>query len=308
MCKISVVMAVYNAEQFLQEAVESILNQTFKEFEFIIINDGSTDNSLNIIKSYNDQRIILVNQANQGLSKSLNNGVAIAKSELIVRMDADDISDVNRLKMQYHYMENIPNCVILGTNASVIDLNGSFLYSSNLPLEDEKIRERLPESSFFHSSTIFRKDCFLKVGGYPEDIFHYFEDKVLWNKMAPFGELKNLSEPLIKYRLVPGSISNLPHKKIAELKKIANTIIQNNYVFNYTSVQKINEITSISRRKKSANYYLRIGTIYLKSEKRLIATISLIKSLFYYPFNLNTLIKLVACFFPYPIIKKIGNR
>lgn len=306
--KISVVMAVYNAEKYLKEAIESILNQIFTDFEFIIINDGSTDKSLEIIKSYIDNRIIIINQDNQGLSKSLNNGIEIAKSELIARMDADDISDVKRLEMQYDFLTTNIDCVVLGTNATVIDLNGSFLYQSNLPIDNESIRNRLPAPSFFHSSTVFRKSCFYKAEKYPNEIFHYFEDKVLWNKMAQHGELQNLKEPLIKYRIVPESISNLPNKNITELRQVANKVIQNNYTFTPTDLKRIKDITNVSKKEKLGNYFLKVGTLQLKNNQRLSGAKNLFNSLIYSPFKPNTLFKLIACIFPNSVIKKVENR
>jgi glycosyltransferase involved in cell wall biosynthesis len=303
--KISVVMAVNNAERFLKEAIESILIQNFTDFEFIIINDGSTDRSLEIIKSYIDKRIILINQDNQGLSKSLNSGIEVAKSELIARMDADDVSDVKRLETQYDFMNTHLNCVLLGTNAIVIDLNGSFLYNSNLPTDDESIRNKLPESSFFHSSTIFRKSSFYKAEKYPSEIFHYFEDKVLWNKMAKFGELRNIEEPLINYRIVPESISNLPNKNIAELNQVANKIIANDYVFETAEVQKIKDIVTIPLKKRYANYYLRIGALYLSDKKIWRAFKNLLISFYYQPFESNTTIRLIACLIPHSLYKKL---
>jgi hypothetical protein len=205
-------------------------------------------------------------------------------------------------------MTNNPNCVILGTNASVIDLNGSFLYNSNLPLEDKEIRERLPESPFFHSSTVFRKDCFFKAGGYPEHLSQYFDDKILWNNMAKFGGLNNLSYPLINYRIVPTSMSNLNHKKIKKSKEIANRIINNNNHFQTRDLEELNKIMRSTSNERYGNYFLKIGSIYLKNNNRSLSAKNLLKSLFYSPFNIDTLVKLVACFFPYSIIKKIGNR
>jgi glycosyltransferase involved in cell wall biosynthesis len=130
---ISVVMPVYNAAQYLREAIDSILNQTFRDFEFIIINDGSTDRSLEIIQSYNDDRIRLINQKNTGLAKALNNGIAIAKSDFIARMDADDISIPERLTSQFSFLESNVDVVAVGSNAEVIDKEGNHVYCTAQP-------------------------------------------------------------------------------------------------------------------------------------------------------------------------------
>ena len=129
-------MSVYNGEKYLREAIDSILNQTFKDFEFIIVNDGSTDNSLKIIKSYNDPRITIINQKNTGLAKALNEGIKIAKGKFIARMDADDISEPERFKKEYKFMHVHDECVALGTNAIIIDENGNNLYITELAFKN----------------------------------------------------------------------------------------------------------------------------------------------------------------------------
>ena len=114
---ISVVMSVYNGEKYLKRSIDSILNQTFKDFEFIIINDGSTDKSLEIIKSYDDDRIVLIDQENKGLTKSLNIGIKTASGKYIARQDADDVSLPDRLKKQVDFLEVREDVVLLGCRA-----------------------------------------------------------------------------------------------------------------------------------------------------------------------------------------------
>ncbi len=119
--KVTILMPVYNGEKYLKEALESILNQTFTNFEFLIINDASTDNSKNIINSFNDHRIKLIeNKENLGLTKSLNKGISISQSEYIARMDADDISLPKRLGIQVKFMDKHPEIGAVGTWAKII--------------------------------------------------------------------------------------------------------------------------------------------------------------------------------------------
>ena len=119
---ISVIMSNYNTpEEYLREAIESILNQTYKNFEFIIIDDCSTDNSLEIIKSYNDERIVLIeNEENIGLTKSINKGLAVAKGEYIARMDADDVSLPQRFEKQINYMNDHTELIVCGSSMELI--------------------------------------------------------------------------------------------------------------------------------------------------------------------------------------------
>ena len=132
-------MSVYNGEKYLREAIESILNQTFTDFEFLIVNDGSTDSSLEIILSYPDERIrVIRNDRNIGLTKSLNKALQQAKGEYIARQDADDISLQNRFEEQLIYLEKHPEVALLGTSAYKIDERGEILAKVIVPTEEDE--------------------------------------------------------------------------------------------------------------------------------------------------------------------------
>src|SRR5688500_9607984 len=118
---ISVVLPVYNSENYIKEAIDSILNQTFKDFELIIINDGSVDRSAEVIQAIKDSRIVYVDQQNSGLAATLNRGIQMARGKYIARQDNDDISIPERLDMQVNFMENNPGVALLGTCAEIID-------------------------------------------------------------------------------------------------------------------------------------------------------------------------------------------
>jgi len=169
---ISVLMSAYNAEKYISESIESILNQTFNDFEFIIINDGSTDNTEKIIKSYNDKRIKYISQENIGVSKSLNRGLKIATGKYIAKLDADDVSYPERLEEQFKFMENNPTYVVCGCYADVIDESGNYIYVyNNIPSYDEDIRKTMNyKNCFIHSSTFYRREIALSIGGYYEPI------------------------------------------------------------------------------------------------------------------------------------------
>lgn len=304
---VSVVMAVYNAELFLKEAIDSVINQSFKNFEFIIINDGSTDSSSLIIKSYNDPRIVLIEQTNQGLSKSLNRGISISKSEYIVRMDADDIAYPSRLQKQVDFMQQNPFCVLCGSNVDFLDVNGGFLYKSDFATANIKIKQKLPYVDIMHSTAIFKKLAFYQAQQYPEEIFHHFEDKILFNRIAEYGEFHNLPEVLLGYRLVPTSISNLDNTKIQKLNQISDGIISNNYTITKEDVNQINAITEITKKNKLANYHLGIGSIHLKKNNKVTAAKNFIASLYYSPFNLQTYLKLIACSLPHSFVMRMGK-
>lgn len=200
--KISVVMSVYNGEKYLKQAIESILNQSFEDFEFIIINDGSTDKSLEILNEFQqkDERIKIVSRENKGLIYSLNEGVKLAQGEYIARMDADDVSTPNRLEKQLKYAQE-KGLIVCGTWAKGIDSLGNKVKDMNYPPSADKVKiYTLLHNPFIHSSVLFRKDIFEKVGGYKAR-FKHVEDYELWTRIVFKYKTDNISENLLEYRL-----------------------------------------------------------------------------------------------------------
>ena len=203
--KVSVVMSVYNGEKYLREAVDSILNQTFRDFEFIIIDDGSTDSTPEILRSYEDPRIVLLrNEQNIGLTKSLNRELAVAQGEYIARMDADDVSLPERLEKQANFLEGHPQVALVGTAFAGIDERGQVRWEWQEALTDLEIKwQLLIENAFGHSTTMFRRDAAAAVGNYPEERV-VCQDYALWSLMARRFSLANLPEILV-YRRDDGS-------------------------------------------------------------------------------------------------------
>ncbi len=203
--KISVVMSVYNAAQYLREAIDSILTQTLPAFEFIIINDGSKDSSRDIIKSYKDPRIrFLENQANTGLPKSLNKGIKIAKGDYIARQDADDISTSSRLRYQCDYLDNNPGIALVGSWWEYIDLDSDTFQIAKIANNNHIIKKLLIENNikFPHGSVMLRKSSFDEIGGYDER-FHFTQDLDLWLRMSKIFDFASIELPLYKWRVSP---------------------------------------------------------------------------------------------------------
>lgn len=205
--KLSVVMAVYNGETYLREAIDSILNQTFTNFEFIIINDGSTDGTQQILESYKDPRIIPVHQEHLGFTKSLNNGIALAKGEYIARQDADDISMPDRLEKQIEFLERHKNIALLGTATKFVDEKGRYLYTIEFSCDHFAIERGMNrQNHFIHGSVMFKKQYFFELGGY-RDFFLTSQDFDLWLRFIENYEVANLSNPLYKRRITSHSIT-----------------------------------------------------------------------------------------------------
>lgn len=226
-------MSVYNGEKYLKESIDSILNQTFRDFEFIIINDGSTDDSLNIIKKYHDMRIILLDSPKSGLMKSLNKGINIAKAEWIARMDADDISHTNRLEEQYTFIKENDGIVLFSSSYNIIDQEGRYLATRMLPTEDWKIREAMKTwNPICQPASVFKKSIFFKAGMYDEKINWLkkeFEDYALWREIIKFGKVGNIPQPLLDYRLT--SVSNT-NRVILSSSNEENKIELKDYFYN----------------------------------------------------------------------------
>jgi glycosyltransferase involved in cell wall biosynthesis len=205
---ISVLMSVYNGEPFLEECIRSVLNQTFIEFEFLIINDGSTDGSQTLIEKFHDNRIRLLNQKNSGLVASLNRGLDEAKGEYIARIDADDVWAREKLELQIHFLENNPKIDLLGTDfASFLKEPKSLTATNTFPQDNIELKRRLLlGNTFAHGAIIMRRSSALSAGKYSTN-FGPCEDYDLWRRIARNGTIGNLPLVLFFYRLNPNGIS-----------------------------------------------------------------------------------------------------
>src|ERR1700761_935396 len=209
MLAVSVVMPVYNAERFLREAVESILAQSFEEFELIAIDDGSTDGSAEVLDSYarGDARLRVMRREHAGLPATLNAGCALAQGKYIARMDADDIALPARFERQIEFLETHPRVAVLGTQLEQILEDGAHLGVSNHPLEHAEITANMQKFCCIHHPTVMMRATALRtLGGYRE-AFHGAEDHDLWLRAAEQFELANLPEILLRYRLHTQSLS-----------------------------------------------------------------------------------------------------
>ncbi len=200
--QLSVLMCVYNGERYVREAADSILAQTFDDFEFIIVNDGSTDGTREILESYTDPRIRLINQENMGPGqyRASNQGLRIARAPLVARMDADDVSMPERLEREMEVLERQDDVAVAATGTRTIGLAES---AESIPeFTDADLPAQLLEDNLFaHGSTIFRRAAFDAVGGYDED-FPYAGDRYLWLRLAWSGHrFAAVEEPLYHYRV-----------------------------------------------------------------------------------------------------------
>jgi len=214
--KVSVLMAVFNGENFLKEAIRSVLSQTFKEFELVIMDDGSTDKSAEIIYSFTDTRIKYFKKEHSGLIDSLNFGLEKCNGEFIARFDADDICEPNRLEEQTKFFEENPANVLVGSFATRIDENGNEIGQMHYPPKKwEEIKKyTIFHNPFIHPSVMFRKALIGVVGPYKKK-YQHIEDYELWTRVVNKYPCENIDKPLIRYRVHKNQVTK---KSIFKMK------------------------------------------------------------------------------------------
>lgn len=244
---ISVLMPVYNTkEEYLRTSIESILNQTITDFEFIIVNDGSTNNAEEVILSYKDNRIKYVKQENQGIVGALNNAWSKASGKYIARMDSDDIAYPERFAKQVNFLEENPEYSLVGSWAKII-------HSKNiikLP-QDIKIMDLLADCMFIHPSIMFNKADFEKFNLQYENGFEYAEDYCLYANAVKHLKMTNLQEVLLDYRVYPENSSSKNRDiRIKSSFKVQDLILEN--LSNDKNLQeKILNLAYLKKRKRN---------------------------------------------------------
>lgn len=256
----SVVIPLYNKQEYIRRAIESVLSQTNPCFELIVVDDGSTDQSANIVKSFIDNRIILVQQENSGVSHARNTGVAAAKAEWVSFLDADDEYEPDFLKEAENFINEHPesNISFLGANyyirsreciANSMDISTGIYDYPNL-FGDQKS----PNNS---SSTIVNREAFLLTGGFPEEV-KYFEDWLTWFKLGIIGKFGYISRPLAMYNFIEGSVS----RATRDMKEFYNSAVSlpvtlNEYLSKHSRLSQDNSTI----RKRIASFSLSIAEI-----------------------------------------------
>ena len=263
---VSIVMPVFNGEKFISEAIESILKQSFEDFELIIIDDGSEDDTVKIIQSFNDKRIVLLHNTHDFIV-SLNKGLEYARGKYIARMDSDDIMDIDRLKIQHAIMEEESSITVCGSwmipfgegiprNKIIKTLSG---------LIDFPIFELLKGNILFHPTTLIRRD-FLSKYRITYENFEYAEDYKLWIEIAKNDGLFYIEEqPLLFYRISENQISRIKkEEQRCTVDRIKHELII--YLINHISFKsnlKLNHLLNELLNLKDANLIIMNDIIQL---------------------------------------------
>lgn len=206
---VSVVIPVYNAEKYIKESLESILNQTYAKLEIIVCNDGSTDKSVNIVQQYKDNRIKIMDAPqNAGISSTLNRGVRACTGKYIAIMDADDWSYPERIEKQVQLMENNPDVVLSSGDMDMCDEKMVYKTTRKYPLTDKEIRKVLLKyDPIVHAACIWRRDALLKTTLYPLYVKNTCHDYCVIFQIAEYGKFQNLPISLIKCRIRDNSVT-----------------------------------------------------------------------------------------------------
>lgn len=215
--RVSVLMPLYNAEHYVMEAVQSILQQRYTNLELIVVDDGSVDKGPSLVASITDPRLHLIRQPNNGIAAALNAGLAVARGSLIARMDADDVALPQRVDEQVAFMDAHPAVGLLGTWATIEDANGHPLGVFDHPTDHASIAYRLLfDAPFVHPSMMIRRHLLDTYGGYDGDAT-IFEDHDLWRRLVPHTRAANLPSYLMRYRRLPNSLSHKEDRRMDRL-------------------------------------------------------------------------------------------
>ncbi len=267
--KLSVVMTTYNAERYIEEAVQSILNQSFSDFEFIIVDNDSQDETSLRMLSFHDPRIIFIqNNRNMGQTKALNIGIGKSQTRYIARMDADDVAEPERLAIQYEFLENHPDIALVGTAWQYIDQNGKSLRRVKVPTDPLTIRCYLLASGDLtswcvgHPTVMMRKSALEEVGLYneQESFDGYPQDYALWRVLSAKYSFANVDRPLLKYRILKNSESRKFFDKSCEYRynitlKYITSCLTNFNEYERISLANMLEYRSQGSKKDGENIF-----------------------------------------------------
>lgn len=309
--KVTVLMPAWNAEKYIGEAIRSVLNQTFTEFELLIIDDGSTDNTVVEIKKFTDNRLRLIECEHEGIAFALNKGLQEAKGIYIARFDADDICYPERVKIQYEFMMAHPDYILIGAEADYMDMNGEYIFTMKYhAYSDDEIRVLKPAvCPFSHVTVMYKKMEVVCAGGYDGHAYT-FEDHLLWLKLIHKGKVCNLPQSLVQVRFNPSSVTIDEVWRGKKFKKLKYTCINKGFITLAESehLQEIIKKQDANKIKMGA-YYSLIAKKYLWDNYHPAKARWHLRNLMnYYPAKLSTYLLYLISFLPNTIISFLYHR
>jgi glycosyltransferase involved in cell wall biosynthesis len=264
--KVTVLMPAYNAEKYIGEAIRSVLAQTFRDFELLIVDDGSRDGTQDVVRSFDDPRIRLLCRKRAGISAALNAGLETARGQYIARFDADDICMPARLMRQVLFLDGHPAYVVAGSDAEYVSEEGAHLFTfSCAGHTNREIFDNLYKNCpFIHSSVMFRKAAVIEAGGYSLHA-HNFEDYLLWVQLLRSGKCMNLPEVLLKVRINPDSVTIDERWRGRRFRRLKRGIIRRGNITEQEGMQ----LASIIQRQETR--HIKEGAYHAICGKKLLA-------------------------------------
>lgn len=299
--RVTVLMPAYNAGKYIAEAIQSVLEQDFSDYELLIVDDGSCDDTRGIIDGFRDGRIRVLEQENKGISAALNAGLSEARGYYIARFDADDSCLPQRLSRQTAFLDANPGYVLTGSEVEYMTEKGEHLFNYRcLAYSHHEILKEMGRSCpFIHSSVMYKKKEVLAAGGYSPYAYN-FEDYLLWVKLEAAGKFNNLRERLVRVRYNPGSVTIDDKWRGRHFHRLKREIIHKGTITEEEGAALLNIIKSQDNRKvKEGSYHALCGKKFLVDNYQPVkARRHILRSIRTNPFRLDNYAMMAVSFLP----------
>ena len=309
--RVTVLMPAYNAGKYIEAAVESALDQTFADFELLIVDDGSSDDTVSVIQGFADDRIRLIRQEQGGVSAALNTGLQHARGEYICRFDADDVCFPHRVARQVEFLDANPDYLLVGSDAEYISEDGEHLFNFRCAGHThEEILDKLYRfCPFIHSAVMYRKYAVLQAGGYSL-LAHNFEDYLLWVRLVAVGRYHNLEEALIRVRINPASATIDEKWRGRRFNHLKQQIIRRGSITEKESAELLSIIKKQETRKiKEGAYHALCGKKFLQENYRPArARWHVRRAIYAHPLRLDNYAILAVSFLPPGFIRWLTHK
>ena len=302
--KLSVIMSAYNSSETIERAMSSILDLSFSDFELVVLNDGSTDDTEAKILSFDDDRIKYHRLDHAGLTKALNFGVSLAEAEIIVRHDSDDWSEPNRFTKQVELLDSHPDLALVSSWHNVVDLEGKYLGQKPTAGDDGSLKRMLRRRNpFCHGTVMVRKSAFETVGGYNEDLL-FSQDYDLWLRMAGAGiKFACIPEPLYNYSITPDSIAK-GWLKLGYAKDIRRSVGDSSGQQGFA----VTSLSTVGERETQSLWFYALGSLALEDGRRGRALSYFVRSVLANPLRWQAYFKAGTAFLPITLNRFIVGR
>jgi len=309
--RVTVLMPAYNAGKYIAEAVQSVLDQTFTDYELLVVDDGSSDDTVAVLERFDDARIRLVKQERTGISPALNRGLGLAAGEFICRFDADDVCFPHRLQLQVAYLDAHPGHLVVGSDAEYISEDGEHLFHFRCAghSHEEIVGGIYRHCPFIHSAVLYRKEAILMAGGYSL-LAHTFEDYLLWIRLVTMGKCANLDEALIRVRINPASATIDERWRGRRFNGLKRQVIRRGEITEKESEELMEIIKRQETKKiKQGAYHALCGKKFLHENYRPAkARWHVTRAIYAHPLRLDNYAMFAVSFLPPGLIRWLMKR